>query len=54
MDLNFALQLHAEFNAFVASHERMNESMIFFEAIPYKKVIEISNDRMVFSNRGDY
>jgi len=54
MDPNFAMQLHAEFNAFVASHERMNESMMLFEAVPYKKVMEISNDKTAFSNRGDY
>jgi hypothetical protein len=54
MDPNFAVQLHAEFNAFVASHERMNESMMLFEAVPYKKVIEVSNDKTSFSNRGDY
>ena len=54
IDSSFAVQLHAEFNAFVASHERMNESMILFEAVPYQKVIEVSNDKMAFSNRGDY
>jgi hypothetical protein len=54
LDPNFAVQLHAEFNAFVALHERMNESMMLFETIPYKKVIEVSNDNTSFSNRGDY
>jgi hypothetical protein len=54
MEPNLAMQLHAEFNAFVASHERMNESMMLFEAVPYKKVMEISNDKTAFSNRGDY
>jgi hypothetical protein len=54
LDPNFAVQLHAEFNAFVALHERMNESMMLFETIPYKKVMEVSNDNTSFSNRGDY
>jgi hypothetical protein len=54
LDPTFAVQLHAEFNAFVASHERMNESMMLFETIPYKKVMEVSNDKTSFSNRGDY
>ncbi|KAI2476128.1 GlcD FAD-FMN-containing dehydrogenase [Pyrenophora tritici-repentis] len=54
LDANLAVQLHAEFNAFVASHERMNESMMLFETIPYKKVVEVPNDKTSFSNRGDY
>ncbi|CAA9965606.1 GlcD FAD-FMN-containing dehydrogenase [Pyrenophora teres f. maculata] len=54
LDANLAVQLHAEFNAFVASHERMNESMMLFETIPYRKVIEVPNDKTSFSNRGDY
>lgn len=51
---DFIVQLHAEFNAFVESHERMNESLILFEIVPYKKVIAVPNDQMSFSNRGDY
>lgn len=54
MDSSLVLQLHAEFNAFVASHERMNESMMMFEIIPYKKVIEVPNHETSFANRGDY
>ncbi|KAF1947174.1 FAD-binding domain-containing protein [Clathrospora elynae] len=51
---DFVIQLHAEFNAFVASHERMNESMMLFETIPYKKIIEVPNEKTAFANRGDY
>ncbi|CAO2657709.1 Nn.00g038350.m01.CDS01 [Neocucurbitaria sp. VM-36] len=54
LDARFVTQLHAEFTAFVASHERMNESMMLFETIPYKKIIEVSNEKTSFSNRGDY
>lgn len=54
LDPDFVLQLHTEFNTFVASHERMNESLMMFEIIPYKKVIAVPNDQMSFSNRGDY
>jgi hypothetical protein len=54
LDPNFAVQLHAEFNAFVALHERMNESMMLFETIPYKNVVEIPKDKTSFSNRCDY
>lgn len=47
-------ELHAEFAAFNASHERMNESLMMFEIIPYKKVNEVPNKNMAFSNRGEY
>ncbi|KAH7381626.1 hypothetical protein BKA66DRAFT_419009 [Pyrenochaeta sp. MPI-SDFR-AT-0127] len=51
---SLAMQLHAEFAAFVASHERMNESLMMFEMIPYKKSNEVPNESMSFSNRGEY
>lgn len=54
LDPDFVVQLHAEFTSFVASHERVNESMLLFETIPYTKVIEVPNDKTSFSNRGDY
>ncbi|KAF1830400.1 FAD-binding domain-containing protein [Decorospora gaudefroyi] len=54
LDPGFVVQLHAEFNAFVASHEGMNESMLAFETIPYNKINEVPNECMSFSNRGDY
>ncbi|KAF2034465.1 FAD-binding domain-containing protein [Setomelanomma holmii] len=54
LDSEFVLSLHAEFTAFVASHERMNESMMLFEAIPYKKIVEVPNEESAFSNWGDY
>jgi hypothetical protein len=40
--------------AFVDAHERMGESMMLFECVPYGKIMETSNDAMAFSNRGDY
>ncbi|KAI8937614.1 hypothetical protein NX059_005324 [Plenodomus lindquistii] len=54
LDPKFVTELHAEFMAFTTSHERVNESLMLFETIPYKKVIEVPNDKMSFSNRGDY
>ncbi|KAL6151026.1 hypothetical protein ACJQWK_10506 [Exserohilum turcicum] len=54
LDPSLVVQIHAEFNAFVASHERMNGSMMLFEIIPYKKVIEVPNAKTSFANRGDY
>jgi hypothetical protein len=54
LDPAFVTQLHADFTAFVGSHERMGESMLLFECVPYGKIIEVNNEAMAFSNRGDY
>ncbi|KAH4073222.1 hypothetical protein HBH70_010350 [Parastagonospora nodorum] len=54
LDANFVESLHAEFSAFVGSHERMGESMMLFECVPYGKIMEAGNASMAFSNRGDY
>ena len=54
LDPNYVTGLHSEFMAFVNSHEHLNQSMMLFEVIPYKKIIEVSNDKTSFSNRGDY
>lgn len=54
LDAKYVVGLHEEFMTFVNSHERVNESMMLFECVPYKKVIKVPNDEMAFSNRGDY
>lgn len=54
LDPTFVQGLLDEYLTFVDSHERMNESMMLFECIPYKKVREVPNESMSFSNRGDY
>jgi hypothetical protein len=54
LDPAFVTQLHADFRAFVDKHERMGESMLLFECVPYGKIMEVRNDAMAFSNRGDY
>ncbi|KAF2741493.1 FAD-binding domain-containing protein [Polyplosphaeria fusca] len=51
---DYVQALHAEFTSFVDSHEKMNESLMLFETVPYKKVVEVPNEKMAFSNRGDY
>ena len=37
-----------------SSHERLNESMMLFETIPYGVIQQVPNNKMAFSNRGDY
>lgn len=46
--------LHADFLDFVNAHERMGESLLLFETIPYAKVVGVPNEKMAFSNRGNY
>ncbi|CBX94977.1 similar to FAD linked oxidase domain protein [Plenodomus lingam JN3] len=54
LQFNFVKQLHTDFTDFAMSHEGMNSSMLLLEMMPYKKVMEISNEEMSFSNRGEY
>jgi hypothetical protein len=54
LDVALAEQLHKDFTTFVVAHERMGESMMLFECVPYGKIMQTKNDAMAFSNRGDY
>ncbi|KAH8719408.1 hypothetical protein GQ44DRAFT_712338 [Phaeosphaeriaceae sp. PMI808] len=54
VDLAFIQQLQSDFNDFVNSHEGTNQSLLLFETIPYKKILEVANHEMAFSNRGEY
>jgi hypothetical protein len=51
----FVQGLHAEFCEFtLEKNERMGESLMLWETIPYKKVREVGNEECAFSNRGEY
>lgn len=50
----FVQSLHKDFVDFVTTQDRMNQSLLLFETIPYKKVVSVPNEEMSFSNRGDY
>jgi len=54
LDIAFVQSIFDEFVGFTTTHERMNESFMLFETIPYQEVIKVSNEKMAFSNRGDY
>jgi hypothetical protein len=54
LDPTFVQSLYQDFVDFSTSHERMNESMMLFETIPYGEVVKVENEKMAFSNRGDY
>ena len=47
-------KLYTDYTEFVSSHENMEESIMLWETIPYKKLFEVPNKSMSFSNRGDY
>jgi hypothetical protein len=54
LDIALVQNLYDEFVAFSTSHEKMTESLMFFESISYKEVAKVPNEKMAFSNRGDY
>lgn len=54
LDVAFVEKLREDFVNFVVGQERMGESMMLFETIPYKQVVTVPNEEMAFSNRGDY
>jgi hypothetical protein len=54
LDAAFVESLYAEFRAFVETHDRLGESMVVWECIPYEKIVEVGNGDMAFANRGDY
>jgi hypothetical protein len=54
MEVGKVEALFGEWLEFISSKERMNESLVLFETIPYQKVREVPNESCSFSNRGDY
>ncbi|KAH7078608.1 hypothetical protein FB567DRAFT_450324 [Paraphoma chrysanthemicola] len=55
LDVAYVQALHAEFTEFTTKgHERLNESLMLFETVPYKKIVEVPNGETAFANRGDY
>jgi hypothetical protein len=54
LDPEVVVSLHKDFDTFVESHERLGESMMLWECIPYQKIIEVPNHETSFANRGDY
>lgn len=56
LDPGFMEGVYKEFQAFVESKKEHNvaQSMVLWEVVPYKKVIEVKNEETSFANRGDY
>ncbi|KAF2815010.1 FAD binding oxidoreductase [Mytilinidion resinicola] len=47
-------KIRDDFMAFISAHEDMGESIMLFEGVPFKKIIEVANDATSFANRGEY
>ncbi|KAF1933956.1 FAD-binding domain-containing protein [Didymella exigua CBS 183.55] len=56
LDPAFVQNVYSEFQAFVESKadSAIAQSMMLWEVVPYKKVMEVRNEETSFANRGDY
>jgi hypothetical protein len=54
IEVSLVQNVFDEFSKFVEGNDRTGESLMLFETVPYKKVIEVNNEAMAFSNRGEY
>ncbi|KAJ4323392.1 hypothetical protein N0V94_001864 [Neodidymelliopsis sp. IMI 364377] len=56
LDPAFVQGVYTEFQAFVESKAEFEvaQSMMLWEVVPYKKVMEVGNEETSFANRGDY
>ncbi|KAF2625992.1 FAD-binding domain-containing protein [Macroventuria anomochaeta] len=56
LDPSFVEGVYREFQTFVESKENfaVAQSMMLWEVVPYKKVMEVRNEETSFANRGDY
>ncbi|KAF9699012.1 hypothetical protein EKO04_002764 [Ascochyta lentis] len=56
LDPSFVEGVYKEFQAFVESKAdfQIAQSMMLWEVVPYKKVLEVRNEETSFANRGDY
>lgn len=50
----FVQALFDEFIGFSTTQPDMTDSIMLFETIPYREVVKVPNEKMAFSNRGEY
>ncbi|KAJ4286427.1 hypothetical protein N0V90_013126 [Kalmusia sp. IMI 367209] len=50
----FVQALFDDFIGHTTTQPDMSDSLLLFETIPYREVVKVPNDKMAFSNRGDY
>src|SRR5215469_14137018 len=54
LDKKFVKSVYEEFSQFTLGNERMSESLILFELVPFKKVASVPMENTACGNRGDY
>jgi hypothetical protein len=54
LDKKFIRSVYEEFSQFTLGNERMSESIILFELVPFKKIASVPMEETAFANRGDY
>ena len=55
LDAGFVQKLFEEFLGFITKEgQKMEDSILLFETVSYKKILEVPNEKMAFANRGEY
>lgn len=54
LDVGFAQSVYDEFSAFTLGNEKMGESLILFELVPFKKIVSVPMEETACGNRGEY
>ncbi len=54
LDKRFVHSIYEEFSQFTMGNERMSQSLLMFELVPFKKVSSVPIEETAHGNRGDY
>jgi hypothetical protein len=54
LDKKFVKSVYDEFSQFTLGNEKMGESLILFEIVPFKKIASVPMEETAFGNRGEY
>jgi len=54
LDTKFVQSIYDEFSQFIMGNEKMGESLILFELVPFKKIASVPVNETACGNRGEY
>jgi hypothetical protein len=54
LNISFIQSIFDNYIKFIQSHEDLGESVVLFEIVPYKKVVEVPLENTAYANRGEY
>lgn len=54
LDKGFVKSVYEEFSQFTMGNERMSESLLLFELVPFKKIASVPMEETAYGNRGNY